>query len=247
MLRKIGLFYLSLIIGTIAHAQDMSGREAISEADMPYMLNYSNLDNPYGWVPLSNKDIVLQQLIVPGKTWEGVHSHPGHQMFVHIKGGYWTGKMGEEVMYSHELSPAGEMGWMGHIPLDDRHDSGNTGDEPIELIYITSKRGIPLTPETEEVATVYPNIALDVKLEDELMLAQRGTINPGEWTGVHDRPGNQLYILVKGGTLSERDASGSESSVTQVDGAAKWLDAANGINLGNTGDTPIDYVLVTFK
>ncbi len=233
-----------LIAPFASYAQDTN---AISEEDMPFLLNYSNLDNPFGRVILSNEKVVLQRLVVPGRSWEGVHSHPGNQLFVHIKGGFWSGRMGERLMYYNELDPAGTIGWMDAIPFKDGHDSGNTGDEPIDLIYITSKSGKPLTSE-KETLPVLPNLRLDIKYENDLMIAQRTQIKPGEWSGVHNRPGNQLYVLVKGGTLSER-VGGGEASVSSLneDGEAQWLNAVEGYEFGNTGDTIIDLVLVTFK
>lgn len=228
-----------------SYAQDTN---AISEEDMPFLLNYSNLENPFGRVILSNEKVVLQRLVVPGRQWEGVHSHPGHQLFVHIKGGFWSGRMGERLMYYNEFDDAGTIGWMDKIPFSDGHDSGNTGDAPIDLIYITSKSGKPLTPGQVEAPQILPNIPFEVKFENDLMIAQRTQINPGEWSGVHNRPGNQLYVLVKGGTLSERVGGGEATvSLLNEDGEAQWLDAAEAYEFGNTGDTTIDLVLVTFK
>ena len=48
-------------------------------------------------------------LSCPGE-WEGVHSHPGNQIYVHIKGGYWSGKMHGELEYEKEFSPDGSVG-----------------------------------------------------------------------------------------------------------------------------------------
>ena len=50
-----------------------------------YLLNYPNLDDPDGEVVLNNQYVVLQKLIVGPGEWEGVHSHPGNQIYVHMK------------------------------------------------------------------------------------------------------------------------------------------------------------------
>lgn len=250
MMRQMvfGAVLISVLAAFSSSAQDMEGTKQMTEEDKPFLLNYVNLDNPYGTILLSNEHVVLQRLVVPGGGWEGVHSHPGNQLYVHVKGGYWSGKMAGEMVYSHELSETGSIGWMDAIAFSEGHNSGNTGEAPIDLIWITSKSGIPLTPEKDLAPQVYPNIPLEVKLENNLMIVQRGTIEPGQWTGVHNRLGNQIYILIKGGTLSER-SGGIQSSVSPIreDGAAKWLDAAQAYELGNTGDTTIDFVLITFK
>jgi hypothetical protein len=248
---KWNLIWVGVLMGAVSafssHAQNAETDVAISESDMPFLLNYSNLKNPFGRVILSNDYVVAQRLVVPGRTWEGVHSHPGNQLYVHIKGGFWSGRMGERLMYYNEYDPAGAMGRMDHIPFSDGHDSRNTGDEPIDLIYITRKTGEPLTAD-EEKPTVLPNLTFSHTFETELMIAQRVQIKPGEWSGVHDRPGNQMYLLVQGGTLSER-IGGGEAKVSPLneDGEPLWLDAAKGYEFGNTGDTIIDLVLVTFK
>jgi len=57
------------------------------------VLIYPNLDNPRGEVLLENEHVVLQRLVVGPGEWEGIHSHPGNQIYVHIKGGEWSGRI----------------------------------------------------------------------------------------------------------------------------------------------------------
>lgn len=238
------LILLSMITFT-SNAQERTMQ--ISEEDMPYMLNYQNLEDSFGRVVLSNDKVVLQRLVVPGGEWEGIHSHPGNQLFVHIYGGYWSGQLGGEYEYRHELSSDGEVGWMDHIPYEDGHNSGNSGEEAIDLIYVNLKKQGDYGAGSATRAQEYPNIPMEVVFENERMIVQRGDIAPGQWSGAHSRPGNQLYILVKGGQISERSGGGEAQSEMLEDGAPKWLDAGEGYEFGNGGDNTIDMVLITIK
>ena len=93
---------------------------------------------------------------------------------------------------------------MDAIPLSAGHDSGNTGDTAIDLIYVTLKVDAPIAPEFEHVPQIFPNIPLELLLENDRMIVQRVRVEPGQWTGVHSHPGNQVYIHIKGGIWSER-------------------------------------------
>ncbi len=90
---------------------------------------------------LENDKLVVQRFIIQPGQWEGIHSHPGNQIYVHIKGGEWSGRIGGKSEYSGEIDEDGSVGWMDAIPLSAGHDSGNTGDEPIDIIYVTLKTG----------------------------------------------------------------------------------------------------------
>lgn len=247
MQNRVILTTIMILFLAAFNSSAQEGKMEISEEDMPYMLNYQDLEDSFGRVVLSNEKVVLQRLVVPGGEWEGIHSHPGNQLFVHIYGGYWSGQLAGEYEYRHELSPAGQVGWMEHIPYENGHNSGNSGEEAIDLIYVNLKKqgnygaGSATTPQE------YPNISMEVVFENDRMIAQRGEIAPGQWSGEHSRPGNQLYILVRGGNLSERSGGGEAQSEMLEDGAPKWLEAGEVYEFGNTGDSPIDMVLITIK
>lgn len=90
-----------------------------------------------GEVVFENDRVVVQRFVVQPGRWEGVHSHPGNQLYVHVKGGEWTVRDGAKRVTS--VSPDGEVGWMDAVPLSQDHESGNTGTEPIDLLWITLK------------------------------------------------------------------------------------------------------------
>jgi quercetin dioxygenase-like cupin family protein len=219
--------------------------------DKQFLLTYPNLEDPDGEVVLENEHVVLQRLIVGPGEWEGIHSHPGNQIYVHIKGGEWSGRLGGKSEYTGDVDEDGAVGWMDAIPLSAGHDSGNTGDTPIDLIYVTLKGDGPITPEVKHQPQIYPNVPLELLLENDLLIVQRVRIEPGQWTGIHSHPGNQVYIHIKGGTWSERrDGVQSPPAPVSNAGSVGWIDAIDmdkGHECGNTGDTSIHLVLVTLK
>ena len=216
-----------------------------------FLLTYPNLDNPGGEVLLDNEHVVVQRFIVPPNTWEGIHSHPGDQVYVHVVGGEWSGRAGGEPTYSGTLSETGSVGWMEAIPLGEGHESGNTGNSPIDLIWVTLKGDGPIRPDFDHRPQHYPDIPLDLLLENERVIVQRVQVEPGEWEGVHAHPGNQVFIHIKGGTWSGRlGGVQSEPGPPRPDGYVGWMDAidiSEQHESGNTGDTAIDLVWVTIK
>ena len=244
-------FPVLLVAAAASAAQDASPSDGVTEEDKPFLLNYPNLDDPDGRVVLSNEHVVLQRLVVPAGEWEGIHSHPGNQIYVHIKGGEWSGRLGGEIEYWGIPDEDGAVGWMDPIPLSAGHESGNTGDTDIDLIYVTLKGDAPINPDGDHEPQVYPNISAELLLENDRLIVQRGQIEPGQWTGVHRHPGNQVYILIKGGSWTERrNGKLVEPPLELEAGSVGWLDAFSydeAHEIGNTGDTTIDLVLVTIK
>ncbi len=240
-----------LLIACTSSAQDTKTSEQVIEANKQFLLTYPNLENSGGEVVLNNEHVILQRLVVPAGEWEGIHSHPGNQLYVHINGGEWSGRLGGEVAYSASISEDGSVGWMDAIPLSAGHNSGNTGDAPIDLSYVTLKGDGPITPEIDVKAQIYPDIPLELLFENDRMIVQRVQVEPGQWEGIHSHPGNQVYIHVKGGTWSgRRGGVQSPPSTPRQDGAVGWMEAVDiseEHESGNVGDTTIDLVWITLK
>jgi quercetin dioxygenase-like cupin family protein len=249
LILNIGL--ILLLVAVSSSAQDRAAPKEVAKDDKPFLLTYPNLEDSEGEVVLTNDHVVLQRLVVGPGEWEGIHSHPGNQIYVHIKGGEWSGRLGGKSEYSGIVSPDGEVGWMDAIPLSAGHESGNTGKAPIDLIYVTLKDDAPIAPQAEHAPQVYPNIPLELLLENDRIIVQRVQVEPGQWTGIHSHPGNQVYIHIKGGTWSERRGGvQSAPSIFMQAGSVGWVDAlvpSEAHEVGNTGDTAIEFVLVTIK
>ena len=219
--------------------------------DIPFLLTYPNLDNPDGEVLLDNEHVVVQRYVVPPGEWEGLHAHPGNQVYVHVVGGVWSGRAGGEATYDNEMSETGAVGWMERIPLSEGHESGNTGDTPIDLIWVTLKGDGPIAPDVEHKPLVYPEIPMELLIDNDRVIVQRVQVEPGQWEGIHSHPGNQVFIHIKGGTWAAR-MGGVQSPTTTVraDGAVGWMEAidlSEEHESGNVGDTTIDLVWVTLK
>jgi mannose-6-phosphate isomerase-like protein (cupin superfamily) len=232
-------------------AQHQNSSEQLMETDTRFLLTYPNLENPDGEVLLENEHVAVQKFIVGPGEWEGIHAHPGNQVYVHLQGGEWSGRAGGEPTYTKSDSADGSAGWTEAIPLSAEHESGNTGDTPIELIWVTLKGNAPIAPEVEHPPQIYPNIPLELLLENDRVIVQRVQVEPGQWEGIHSHPGNQVAIHLKGGTWSERIGGvQSPSSTVREAGAVGWVDAidlSEEHESGNTGDTTIDLIWVTLK
>ena len=109
-----------------------------AEQSNPCHQYYPNIP---GELVLENDKLIVQRFIIQPGQWEGIHSHPGNQINIHIKGGEWSGRIGGKSEYSGEIDEDGSVGWMDAIPLSAGHDSGNTGNTPIDIIYVTLKEG----------------------------------------------------------------------------------------------------------
>jgi len=240
-----------LLTASASSAEDRAAPEQAPTAEKDFLLTYPNLENSRGEVVLENEHVVLQRLVVPAGEWEGIHSHPGNQVYVHIKGGEWSGRLGGEVAYSGSVSEDGGVGWMDAIPLSAGHNSGNTGDTDIDLIYVTLKGDGPIAPDVEHAPQIYPNIPLELLLENDRLIVQRVQVEPGQWEGIHSHPGNQVYLHIKGGTWSgRRGGVQSPPSPPSEAGSVGWMEAVDiseEHESGNTGDTTIDLIWVTLK
>ena len=218
----------------------------------PYLLVYPNLegDYRYGEVVLENENVILQKLIVGAGQWEGIHSHPGNQLYVHIRGGEWSGKLDGEFEYYGEIDQDGSVGWMDAIPESAGHNSGNTGDNDIELIYVTLKKDTPLYPQNKKNTYSSINQSLELLFENERLIAHRQKLEPDQWHNTNNLPGDQLYIFIKGGQWAFKKKGELYNSQLYKAGSAglmKKNTSGESFEYGNTGSLPIEVVWVTLK
>jgi quercetin dioxygenase-like cupin family protein len=209
---------------------------------------YANLQ---GEVLLDNPRVFVQKFIVqPGQS-TGRRTLPGDQLLVFVKGG---------VLASHATGRStlwreGRVVW--HAAADGVDEgSTNTGSTPIEMIWVTLK---PVAPPGASVAAApkyrylnYPNIPGEDLLENDLVIVQRFTVNPGQWEGVHAHHPDMLYIHIRGGQWAARSNHEPERAYPSPspDGEVGWMptiDIAEGHQSGNVGKNPIDLIWVTLK
>lgn len=96
----------------------------------------------------------------------------------------------------------------------------------------------------------YPNLEGDLLINNDQVVVQKFTIQPGQWEGIHSHPPNQLYIQLTGGDW--RYKSGSESDDFHLPaGSVSWNETATDISMqhesGNIGEQPITYLWVAIK
>lgn len=213
---------------------------------------YANLQ---GEVVLDNARVFVQKFIVPPGQFTGRRTKPGDQLQVFIKGGVLTSKAGRSTQWRE-----GRVVWHSAAGgATDGADEGstNTGATPVEMIWVTLK------PVAAPAATApgampkyrylnYPNIPGEDLLENDLVIVQRFTVNPGQWEGVHAHHPDMLYIHIKGGQWAVRSKREPEHPypAPSPDGKVGWeptIDISEGHESGNVGKNPIDLIWVTLK
>lgn len=101
-------------------------------------LNYPNIP---GEDLLENDAVIVQRFAVNPGQWEGVHAHHPNMLYIHVRGGQWAARSKNEPEHRYpDRSADGSVGWMAPIELSEGHESGNVGDRPIDLIWVTLKR-----------------------------------------------------------------------------------------------------------
>lgn len=140
---------LSTAVTIIATLSLASAQEAEKDYSTPEAEGMDgNIPNPchmyYPNIPgelmLENDRMVVQRYIIEPGQFEGIHRHPYDQLYIHVKGGEWTVKHGDNATTSQAADGSGSWDPTG-TTMAELHESGNTGDEPIDLIWITLKPG----------------------------------------------------------------------------------------------------------
>ncbi|MGO9037800.1 MAG: hypothetical protein ACLPX1_01980 [Steroidobacteraceae bacterium] len=206
--------------------------------------------NLQGEVVLENPRVLVQKfLIEPGQS-TGLHTHPGNQLLVFIKGGVLRSESGRSTLWKD-----GRVLWQ---TAADRADDGstNTGSTPIEIICVNLKPVAPGAPpaggKPKYQYLNYPNIPGEDLLENDFVIVQRFVVNPGQWEGVHAHHPDMLYIHIKGGQWAARSKREPEHPYPEAspDGEVGWMATiplSEGHESGNIGKNPIDLIWVTLK
>ncbi len=92
----------------------------------------------------------------------------------------------------------------------------------------------------------YPNLTGEVVLENDRVVVERFVVEPGQWNGEHSHAGNQIAVILKGGETTFREG-GEERVETSEDGSVVWIEAIEAHDHGNTGDEPMELLVITFK
>jgi hypothetical protein len=228
---------------------------ASAAASVQYGPLYANLQ---GEVLLDNPRVLVQRFIVQPGQFTGRRTGLGDQLLVFIKGGVLTSQAGRSTLWRD-----GRVAWHGAAEGTDT-GSTNSGAAPIEMIWVTLKpvaapAVAPVVAPTPNAVSTrkyrylnYPNIPGEDLLENDLVIVQRFTVNPGQWEGVHAHHPDMLYIHIKGGQWAARSKHEPEHAypAPSPDGEVGWMptiDISEGHESGNIGKNPIDLIWVTLK
>jgi beta-alanine degradation protein BauB len=204
-----------------------------------------------GEVVLDNPRVRVEKFVIaPGQS-TGLHSHSTDQLLVFVKGGVLTSASGRSTLWRD-----GRVDWQGAgAPVDP--GSTNTGPAPIEIICVNLKPVITHAAAAPDGLPKYrylnyPNIPGEDLLENDFVIVQRFTVNPGQWEGVHAHHPDMLYVHIKGGQWAARSKTEPEQPSPQPspDGEVGWMPTiplSAGHESHNIGDAPIDLIWVTLK
>ena len=106
-----------LILFLTAGTSSVQGAAPLAQAPKPdsqFLLTYPSLDNSQGEVLLENEHVVVQRFTIGAGEWEGLHTHPGNQVYVHVVGGEWSGRANGKPSYTGSISETGSVGWILH-------------------------------------------------------------------------------------------------------------------------------------
>jgi quercetin dioxygenase-like cupin family protein len=203
-------------------------------------------------IVLDNDRVQVRRLeIAPGQS-TGQRTGGADELTVFVKGGVLTSAAtGRAVLWRD-----GRVAWSGaHDPPD--AGSVNTGDAPIVIVVVTLKRRA--TPGTGPAAIPppqrpisYPNVAGEDLLENDRLIVQRFSLQPGQWEGPHGHQPNSLWVFIRGGTGAARShlEPAHEYPRPFADGEVGWMDPIDpsvGHESGNTDDHPSDWLWILLK
>lgn len=206
--------------------------------------------NLQGEAVLENARVLVQKFVIqPGQS-TGLHTHPNNQLLVFIKGGVLRSESGRSTLWKD-----GRVLWQNAANHTDA-GSTNAGSTPIEVICVSLKPVASATPavggKPKYQYLDYPHIPGEDLLENDWVIVQRFTVNPGQWEGAHAHHPDMLYIHVKGGQWAARSKKEPEHAYPKPspDGEVGWMptiDLSEGHESGNIGKDPIDLIWVTLK
>jgi quercetin dioxygenase-like cupin family protein len=94
-------------------------------------------------------------------------------------------------------------------------------------------------------APTFANLQGTIVLDNARVTVEKFTLQPGQSTGHHAHPSNQLLVFIKGGVLTSQ----AGRSTLWRDGRVVWQKAADPADAGstNTGAAPIELICVSLK
>ena len=119
-----------LLGGLLLYSGSVSAQE-----QNPHAQHYPNIS---GEEVFENDRVLVQRFVMLPGEWEGIHSHSGNQLYIMLSEGESTVRYGENERISQ--SYVGLVAWQPAVDLSERHESGNTGDTPLEWLWVNFKQ-----------------------------------------------------------------------------------------------------------
>jgi hypothetical protein len=89
---------------------------------------------------LENDQVIVQRFKMNPGEWEGIHAHNPNTFYIFIKGGPWVSKSKDHPLGVPGSAADGAVAWMDTIDLSDEHQSGNTGTNATEVVWVALKK-----------------------------------------------------------------------------------------------------------
>jgi hypothetical protein len=99
-------------------------------------LNYPNIP---GEDVLDNDRMIVQRFKMNPGEWEGHHAHNPNTFYIFIKGGQWVSKSKTHPQGVPGTAADGVVAWMDTIDMSEEHQSGNTGTNSTEVVWVALK------------------------------------------------------------------------------------------------------------
>ena len=183
----------------------------------------------------SNDHVTVQRLGGEAGVWTGEHSHEGNQLAVVLSGGTQTVREGGE-----ETEVVYEDGQAFWVEATEGHD--HMTSDPINAVLIT----LSGMSHGMGAAQAYPNAEAGVVFENERVVVQRLDMEPNVWAGEHSHAGNQMVVVLKGGTTTYREGDEMRDE-TRAAGESFWIEAVEAHDHANTSEEAGAALLITMK
>lgn len=127
---------IELVWITLKRAESTS-RPVVSGQKPKYgYLNYPNIP---GEDVLENDQVIVQRFKMNPGEWEGIHAHNPNTFYIFIKGGQWLSKSKTNPQGVPGSAADGLVAWMDTIDMSEEHQSGNTGTNSTEVVWVALK------------------------------------------------------------------------------------------------------------
>ena len=105
-----------------------------AQGDTEHQQRYPNIPTE---VIFENDRVLVQKIVLKPGEWEGIHPHSWNQLGINLTDGQSTVRYGDEETIL--IGRAGSAGWQRAVNFSEEHEFGNTGDTPIEFLWVNLK------------------------------------------------------------------------------------------------------------